>query len=175
MAHIEKEYIVKEVSECLRNSSGLMVANFDKLKVIDIDSLRRQLEKKSTKLIVTKNTLLKRALAEASYEGAVKFIEGTTGLAVYEDDPVGAAKALFDFSKNHETFKVRGGMVEGELIDEARAQELSALPSKEVLLATVLMRMKSPITGFVNVLSGPMRGLVNVIKQISENKEKSQS
>lgn len=174
MAHVEKEYIVREVSDCLKNASGLMVANFEKLKVIDIDSLRRKLEKKSTKLIVTKNTLLRKALAEVSYDGAAQFVEGTTGLAVYDDDPVGAAKTLFDFSKDHATFKIRGGMVEGELIDAERAKELSALPSKEVLLATVLMRMKSPITGFVNVLSGSIRGLVNVMKQISENKEKSQ-
>ncbi len=174
MAHVEKEYIVKEVTECLKNASGLMVANFDKLKVVDIDSLRRKLEKKSTRLIVTKNTLLKKVLAEVSLEGAVKFVEGTTGIAVYEDDPVGAAKTLFDFSKDHKSFRVRGGMVEGELIDGARAKELAALPSKEVLLATVLMAMKSPITGFVNVLSGSIRGLVNVIKQISENKEKEQ-
>ncbi len=170
MAHVEKEYIVREVSECLKNGSGLMVANFDKLKVIDIDSLRRNLEKKSAKLIVTKNTLLRKALAEVSYDGVAQFVEGTTGLAVYVDDPVGAAKALFDFSRNHATFKVRGGMVEGELIDEDRAKELSELPSRDVLLATVLMRMKSPITGFVNVLSGSIRGLVNVLNQIGENK-----
>ncbi|MCG2711715.1 MAG: 50S ribosomal protein L10 [Candidatus Omnitrophica bacterium] len=174
MAHVEKKYIVKQVSECLKNASGLMVANFNKLKVVDIDSLRRKLEKKSTRLIVTKNAFLKKALADVSYAGLTKFIEGTTGLAVYKDDPVGVAKTLFEFSKNHVTFKVRGGMVEGELIDEARARELSALPSKEVLLATVVMRMKSPITGLVNVLSGPIRGLVNVLNQISENKEKTQ-
>ncbi len=174
MAHIEKEYIVKEVSECLKDAAGLMVANFDKLNVVDINSLRRKLEKKSTRLIVTKNTLLKKALAEVSYDGAAQLVEGTTGLAVYKDDPVGAAKTLFDFSKEHATFKVRGGMVEGELIDEERARELSSLPSKDVLLATVLMRMKSPITGLVNVLSGSIRGLVNVLNQISENKEKTQ-
>ncbi len=174
MAHVEKEYIVKEVSECLKKASGLMVTNFTNLKVVDIDSLRRKLEKNSTRLIVTKNTLLRKALEEASYDGAAQFIEGTTGFAVYEEDPVSAAKTLFEFSKEHETFKVRGGMVEGELIDEEKAKELSALPSKEVLLATVLMRMKSPITGLVNVLSGAIRGLVNVLNQISENKEKTQ-
>ena len=173
MAHQEKEFIVKEVSDSLKNSAGVMVANFNKLNVIDIDILRRQLEKKSTRLIVTKNTLLKRALNEVAFEGVVAFIEGTTGLAIYEDDPVGAAKTMFEFSKKHKTFKVRGGIVEGELINAEKAKELSELPSKEVLLATVLMRMKSPITGLVNVLSGSIRGLVNVLNQISENKEKT--
>ena len=174
MAHVEKEYIVKEVSECLKNAAGLMVAKFDKLNVVNINSLRRKLEKKSTRLIVTKNTLLKKALAEVSYDGAAQLVEGTTGLAVYEDDPVGTAKTLFEFSKEHTTFEIRGGMVDGELINGEKAKELSLLPSKEVLLATVLMRMKSPITGFVNVLSGSIRGLVNVLNRINENKEEIQ-
>ena len=64
-------------------------------------------------------------------------------------------------------------MVEGELIDEVRAEEISSLPGKDMLLAIVVMRMKSPITGLVNVLSGSIRGLVNVLNQISENKEKT--
>ena len=174
MAHQEKEYIVKEVSDSLKNSAGVMIANFTKLNVIDIDILRRQLEKKATRLIVTKNTLLKRALSEVALDEAAAFVEGTTGLAVYEDDPVGTAKTLFEFSKKHKTFNIRGGMVEGELINAEKAKELSELPSREVLLATVFMRMKSPITGLVNVLSGSIRGLVNVLNQISENKEKTE-
>lgn len=174
MAHLEKQYIVKEVSDCLKNSAGLLVANFENLNVVDIDSLRRKLERNSTRLIVTKNTLLKRALAEVNLSEATKFIEGTTGIAVYQEDPVAAAKALFDFSKEHETFKIRGGILEGEFIDAKKAKELAVLPSREVLLATVLMRMKSPITGFVNVLSGSLRGLVNVLNQISKNKSKTE-
>jgi len=174
MAHLEKQYIVKEVSDCLKNSAGILVANFNNLKVVDIDSLRRKLEKKSTRLIVTKNTLLKRAFAELNLNKAAEFIEGTTGVAVYQEDPVAAAKALFDFSKDHEAFKIRGGILEGELIDGEKARELSALPNRETLLATVVMRMKSPITGFVNVLSGSLRGLVSVLDQISKNKSKTE-
>ena len=174
MAHLEKQYIVKEVSDCFKKSAGLLVANFNKLKVVEIDYLRRKLEKNSTRLIVTKNTLLKKAFSEVNLDAVSEFVEGETGVAVYHDDPVAVAKALFDFSKDHETFRIRGGVVEGEFIDSERAKELSALPSKHVLIATVIMRMKSPITGFVNVLSGPIRSLVNVLNQISEKKEKTE-
>jgi large subunit ribosomal protein L10 len=171
MAHLEKEYIVKEITTLFRNSSGLIVTNFDKMGVVDIDSLRRKLEKNSAVLVVTKNTLIKKALEELKWGDVRQYVKGSTGVAVYQDDPISVAKTLFDFSKDHDNFKVRGGLVQGEVVNEQKTKELSALPSKNVLLATVCNRIKSPITGFVNVLSGPIRGLVNVLNQISEKKD----
>ncbi|MFH1460287.1 MAG: 50S ribosomal protein L10 [Candidatus Omnitrophota bacterium] len=172
MAHLEKKYIVKEVSDYFKKSSGLIVANFNKISVVAMDSLRRKLEKNSAKLIVTKNTLIKRALNKAKLDDAAQFVDRATGVAVYQEDPVTVTKTLFDFSKDHEEFKIRGGIVEGTLIDEVKTRELSELPSKDVLIATVVMRMKSPINGLVNVLAGPVRGLVIALNQI--NKQKSQ-
>ena len=171
MAHLEKEYIVKEITTRFRNSSGLIVTNFDKVGVVDIDLLRRKLEKNSSRLIVTKNTLIKKALSGLKLDDIKQYVQGSTGIAVYQDDPVAVAKTLFDFSKDHENFKIRGGLVEGEVVNEEKTKELSELPSKNVLLATVFNRMKSPIAGFVNVLSGSIRGFVNVLNQISEKKD----
>jgi len=172
MAHLEKKYMVKEITSRFKNSSGLIVTNFDKVGVVDMDLLRRKLEENSSGLIVTKNTLIKKALSDLKLDEVKQYIEGATGIAVYDDDPVVVAKTLFDFSKNHADFKVRGGLVEGQLVNEEKTKELSELPSKDVLLATVVNRMKSPIAGFVNVLSGSIRGLVNVLNQISEKKIK---
>ena len=171
MARIEKKYMVEEVKNCFENASGVIVTNFDKLKVVDIDELRRKLEKKSSRLIVSKNTLLKRALAETKLEDVTRFLEGTTGVAVYENDPVAVAKTLYDFSKDHETFRVRGGMVDGELVSEEGTKRLSELPCKDVLRAMVVNRLQSPIAGLVNVLSGTMRGLVGALDQIRKQKE----
>ena len=168
MAHLSKEYMVKQITDRFKKSTGLIVTNFDKVGVVEIDSLRRKLEKKSSGLIVTKNTLIKRVLSDLKWDEVSQYIHGASGVAFFEDDPVAVAKTLFDFSKDHETFRVRGGLVDGELVDEAQTKALSELPSREVLLATVVNRMKSPISGLVNVLSGSIRGLVNVLKQISE-------
>ncbi|MDD5746866.1 MAG: 50S ribosomal protein L10 [Candidatus Omnitrophica bacterium] len=170
MAKLEKQCMVKEVADAFKKSSGVIVTNFEKLSVIDIDELRRKLEKRSSRLVVTKNTLVKRALSEAQYGDAAQFIQGSTGVAVYDDDPVAVAKTLYEFSKSHETFKVRGGIVDGALVNEAGTKQLSELPSKDVLRAMVLMRMKSPISGLVNVLSGPVRGLVIALNEIGKRK-----
>lgn len=171
MAHFEKELMVKEISEHFRNSAGLIIANFGKLSVVEIDSLRRKLEKNSSRLIVTKNTLFKRALSEVNLDEAAQFVEGVTGIAVYKEDPVSVAKTLFNFFKDHRTFKIRGGIIEGELISEQRTKALSELPSKDILRAIVVMRLKSPITGLVGVLSGSIRGLLTVLNQINKQKE----
>ncbi len=170
MAHFEKEYIVKEVSDSFKNAEGLIVSNFEKISAVEIDSLRRKLEKNSAELIVTKNTLLKRALTLVDLSDVSQFLDGITGITVYHDDPVSAAKTLYDFSKDHATFKVRGGVIEGTLLNDQKTKELSELPSKDVLRATVVMRMKSPITGLVNVLAGSIRGFVTVLQKISDQK-----
>ncbi|MFH2137949.1 MAG: 50S ribosomal protein L10 [Candidatus Omnitrophota bacterium] len=171
MAHLAKEQMVTELKNCLKDSSGVFITNFNKLDVVEIDSLRRKLEKESTRLVVAKNTLIRLALAQADLSQAAQYVQGQTGVAVYKDDPVSSAKTLFDFAKDHENFKILGGIVDGALLDGAKAKALSALPSKDILRAMVLMRMKSPITGFVNVLAGTLRGLVMVLNQISKQKE----
>jgi len=170
MAKLEKQYMVKEVTDTFKKSSGVIVTNFEKLSVVEIDDLRRKLEKRSSQLVVTKNTLVKLALTESKYAEAAQFIQGTTGVAVYDDDPVAVAKTLFDFSKTHETFKVRGGIVDGALVSEEGTKKLSELPSKDVLRAMVLMRMKSPISGLVNVLNGTVRGLLIALNEIGKRK-----
>ncbi|MBI4845730.1 MAG: 50S ribosomal protein L10 [Candidatus Omnitrophica bacterium] len=171
MAHIEKNYMVKQINQHLKDASGLIVANFENLKAVEINALRRKLEKNSSRLFLTKNTLLRRVFSEFKCEEISKYLQGKSGVAICRKDPVSVAKTLFDFSKEHETFKVRGGVVDGEFINESKTKELSELPSKDILRATVLMRMKSPISGLVNVLNGSIRGLVVALNQINKQKE----
>jgi len=170
MAHAEKIFMMEKVRDQMKKATGLMVTSFTGLDVVALNSLRRKLEKGSARFIVTKNTLLKRALKEAKKNDAVQFLSGMSGVAVCEQDSVTMAKTLFAFAKDHESFTVRGGIIDGEVLVAAQAKELSQLPSREVLLATVLMRMKSPITGLVNVLAGSMRGMVVVLDKIRQQK-----
>ncbi len=171
MAHFEKQLMVKEVREKLKDSSGVILSNFQRLSVVEMDELRRNLEKGSSRFIVSKNSLLKRALAEVGMEQAGEYLDGKTGLAVYQGDPVTVAKTLIDFSKEHENFRVRGGFVEGEFVPEGRTRALSELPSRDALYAMVVRGMAAPLSGLVNVLSGSIRGLVTAIDQIRKQKE----
>ncbi|MDC0700681.1 50S ribosomal protein L10, partial [Blautia wexlerae] len=117
---------------------------------------------------VVKNTLLKLALKEAGIEGLDSVLEGTTAIAISNEDYVGSAKVLSDFAEKSKTFKIKAGFVDGNVIDEAGVKNLAKLPSKEVLIAQTLGGLNAPITGFVTVLNGTMKGLVVALNAIAE-------
>ena len=95
---------------------------------------------------VVKNTLTRFAAKDAGLEGLDEILNGTTALAVSYDDPVAPAKILNEYAAKHENFKIKMGFVEGKVITPAEVKDLADLPSREVLIATVL--------GTMNVVGG---------------------
>lgn len=170
MAHFEKELMLKEITKVLQGVSSLFVANFSKLNAKDMNELRRKLEKNAARLIITKNSLLKIAMSQVKLDKINNLVRGSTGIAVCKQDPILTSKTLFEFAKSHEDFNIRGGIVDGEIVDARAAKQMAELPSKDVLRAMVLMRMQSPITGFVSVLNASLRGIVVVLDKISKQK-----
>ncbi|MBU0708043.1 50S ribosomal protein L10, partial [Patescibacteria group bacterium] len=85
-------------------------------------------------------------------------------------DEVTAAKILKDFSKTHPQVELSSGYLDGKVLDQVSVAELAALPSRDELIAKTVYTIKAPITGFVNVLAGNLKGLVYALKAISENK-----
>ncbi len=79
-------------------------------------------------------------------------------------------KLVKGFSKKHEDIEFQGGILEGQIIDIEELKKLADLPSREELLAKVVGSLNAPISGFVNVLAGNLRGLVNVLNAIKDNK-----
>jgi large subunit ribosomal protein L10 len=87
----------------------------------------------------------------------------------FGSDEVAPAKILVDFAKGKE-MKIYGGLLEGKFITAAKVKELAGLPSKLELIALTVRTIQAPISGFVNVLAGNLRGLVNVLKAVKESK-----
>jgi large subunit ribosomal protein L10 len=79
-------------------------------------------------------------------------LEGTTAIALSEDDYTAAARILCNFAEKHDNFKVKAGFLDGKLIDLATIDSLAKLPSKEVLLATVLSAFQAPIAAFARAV-----------------------
>jgi large subunit ribosomal protein L10 len=86
-------------------------------------------------------------------------------------DPVAPAKLISEFIKDNRILEIKGGLVEGKVIDAEAVKSLSSLPPREVLLARLLGSMQSPITGLVTVLQGNIRNLVYALDAIREQKE----
>ncbi|OGY45937.1 MAG: 50S ribosomal protein L10 [Candidatus Buchananbacteria bacterium RIFCSPHIGHO2_02_FULL_38_8] len=167
----QKQEAVKSYTEKLKKAKGLVFANFDGLKVKEIEELRKKCREKGIDYIVAKKTLMKLALNEAGIESIdpKTFDKGVASVFGYEDEVV-SAKIIGEFSKKHEALKPIGGILEYRFIDVSKVLELSKLPSRQELLAKVVGSMAAPVSGFVNVLAGNLRNLVGVLSAIKEIK-----
>ncbi len=167
----EKQQIVADLTEQLKNSMAGVLVDYKGINVADDTKLRKQLREAGVKYAVIKNTLLLRAAQNAGFGELEKVLEGTTALAVSENDPVVAAKILSDFADASKgKFSVKAGFAEGKLLEADAVKQLAKLPSKEVLIAKMLGSMNAPITGLVTVLNGNIRGLAIVLGRIAEQK-----
>lgn len=166
----EKKVIVAELSEKMKNCSSGVLVDYKGITVEQDTNLRRELRKAGVEYAVVKNTLTRFAATEAGLEGIVPVLEGTTAMAISPNDPVAAAKILYEFIKKNKKLAIKAGFVEGKVLSVSEVESLAQLPPKEVLIAKMLGSFNAPISGFVNVLNGNIRGLVVALNAIAEKK-----
>lgn len=166
----QKKAVVAELSERLKNSVAGVLVNYKGITVADDTQLRKQLREAGVKYTVVKNTLLKRAAEDAGIVGLEPVLENTTALATSEEDYVAAAKILCEYAEKNKNFEIKTGYVDGDVLSVDEVKDLAKLPSKEVLVAKALGGLNAPISGFVTVLNGNIRGLACVLNAIAEQK-----
>lgn len=166
----QKEATINELAEGIKSAKSLVFANFQGLKVKESEELRKLCRQQNIGYLVAKKTLLKKALTQAGIEADVESFEGGVSTVFGREDEVAPAQILADFAKKHEIVKLFGGVLEGAFIDSAKVNALAKLPSKQQLLGQLVGTLNAPISGFVNVLAGNLRGLVNVLNSIKESK-----
>lgn len=166
----EKQQIVNELSEKLKNSISGVLVDYKGITVDKDTKLRAELRKAGIYYSVKKNTIIRLAAKQAGIEGLDEVLSGTTAVALSENDLIAPAKILAKFADDNETFNIKAGFIEGKTVDSKQIHDLAKLPSKEVLVAKFLGGMKAPINGFVNVLNGNLRGLVVALNAIAEKK-----
>jgi len=164
-----KKQAVVDLTEKIRNAAAGVFVDYKGINVKDDTALRNLMRKEGVEYTVVKNTLTRFALKELGYSDIEDVLNGTTALAV-SSDLVAPAKILCDYAEKHKNFSVKAGFVEGKTLDAAGVTALSKLPSKDVLVATVLGTLNAPITGFVTVLNGNIRGLAVALNAIAEKK-----
>lgn len=164
----QKKAIVTELADKLKSSCAGVVVDYKGIKVADDTKLRKELRESGVDYFVVKNTLLSRAAEQAGIEGLDPVLEGTTAIALSNDDYIAPAKILCNFASENNTFKVKSGFVDGKIMSVTEINELAKLPSKEVLIAKALGGLNAPISGFVTVLNGTIKGLVVALNAIAE-------
>ncbi|HHT48216.1 MAG TPA: 50S ribosomal protein L10 [Firmicutes bacterium] len=170
MARPEKEAVVKEVHEKLTRSQAVVLVDFRGLTVQEATELRKKLREAGVEFRVIKNTLIRFAAEKADLSDLSVYLEGPTAIAFGYDDPVSPAKILSEFAKDHKKLELKGGVLEGKVIDQAMVTALAELPSREVLLGQLVGLFQAPIRNLANVLSAPLRNTVYVLEAIRQKK-----
>ena len=163
LSKTQKEEIVAGYVELFTNSQALIFTDYRGLTVAAVSELRGQIRESGNSFVVVKNSLAKRALAEAGMEVPEEVFFGPVAIGVCQADIAAVAKALNKTAKDTKVLTMRGALLGDTFVDAAQAVALADLPSREELLAKMVGSIQSPISGLVNVLAGPMRGLVNVL------------
>jgi len=166
----QKETLVKDLTQKLKDSKAVVFSDFKGLSVKDITSLRRELRAQKVDLSVMKKTLIGLALRDAGMDADTKTMEGQIAIAVSAEDEVVAAKIIAKMSKVNKNLKIVAGILGKQALSKEEVMALSKLPDKPELLAKLVGTLNAPISGFVNVLAGNIRGLVQVLKAISETR-----
>lgn len=161
---------VKKIEEGLERSEASFVVDYQGLKVTELTELRKMLRSKGAEFVVVKNTLASRAVGETDLEEAGKFFCGCTGIVFVDHDPLASAKILKDFVLDHPQLEVKGGILEGEILEGDKIKALGDLPSREILLLQLLTLMQSPLRRLLGVLGSPMGNLIFLLTSILERK-----
>ncbi|MDQ2983466.1 MAG: 50S ribosomal protein L10 [Actinomycetota bacterium] len=161
----DKERIVSELAERLKNTQTLLVADYRGLTMPEIDELRTKLLESGARFTVVKNTLTRRAAEEAGTKDLLELIEGPTAIAFLdpEADPAAIAKVLNDTAKKNDVLVIRGGILEGETVSDAEIKRLASLPAMDVLRAQLAGTVFGPLTTVVGLFAAPMRDLVGIL------------
>ena len=142
-----KQAAVKAIQESVSASGSLTVVSYQGLTVAEIQELRRMLEKAGSTFTVYKNTLVRRALEEANQPSLGDLLNGPNAF-VFSKEISEGPKALVKFARRHDALVVKGGLVEGRVLDAAGMKDVSKLPDKNGLIAMFLSCLNAPVTKF---------------------------
>ena len=173
MNRTEKETTVELLNKKFSDVTFVSLLDYKGLNVSQISSLRHELRSAQTEFRVIKNTLARRAIQGTALESLDAHFEGPVAVALSSQDPVAPAKILARFSKENPKLEFKAGLLDGKPLTQENITELSKLPSREILLSTMLGTLKSTPTGFVNVLAGIMRKFLWALRAIEEQKTES--
>ena len=165
MLKTEKQAVVEQLTERLKSSETLIVADYRGLTNKQIDGIRDELFKHGARFSVAKNTLARRAAEAAGADALLELLEGPTAIAFVQlgGDPVAVAKVLNDAVRTTKVLSIRGGVLQGKTIGEEEVKSLATLPSVDVLRGQVLGAIVAPLTTFVALINAPLQNLIGLI------------
>lgn len=155
MARADRQAAVAEIVESFNDATGAVLTEYRGLTVKQLQELRRSLGENANYAVV-KNTLAKIAATEVGISGFDDLLTGPTAIAFIKGDVVEAAKGLRDFAKANPTLVIKGGVLDGTILDASEIAKLADLESREVLLGKLAGAMLASLSQAVYLLNAPL-------------------
>lgn len=175
MVRPEKAAEVEFLNQRMKDSAGMVLADFSGLSVAQVNDLRRRCRENNVRFRVVKNRLARRAAADSDYAVLDSLLKGPTGIAFGLESAVEPAKVLVDFAEANEKITIKGAYLDGKVLDPAGVEALSKVPTKPELIAMIMRGMQAPASGFVGVLQGSVRKLAGTLEAVRVQKEEQAS
>jgi large subunit ribosomal protein L10 len=163
----EKVSAVAEIVEHFNSSAATVITEYRGLTVKQVSQLRRALGRDTTYAVV-KNTLTKRAAAEAGVTIDDSLLVGPTAIAFVKGDPVEAAKGLRDFARTNPLLVIKGGVLDGKALSPAEVGKIADLESREVLLAKVAGVLKALPTRAAGLFQAPLSQVARLAQALAD-------
>ena len=160
----DKKIIIDELLERVNASPFVLVVEYTGMPVPQFSELRTRLSAACAECHVAKNTYMKKAFAEAGLPDTGDALVGQTAFVTGESDVAAAAKVLKSFEKEFQKPAIKLGVLDGDILDEAQVKAIADLPSREVLLATLLATINAPASQLVRTINEPASSLARVIQ-----------
>jgi large subunit ribosomal protein L10 len=171
MTRSEKETVIAEVADKVSRASALYFTDFTGLTVAEATDLRREFRKSGIEYKVVKNTLIRKALERVTgFDTVQEQLVGPTAIAFSYDDAIAPAKVMKKFSDKTGKVSLKVAVVENQLFEGSRLQELALLPTRSDLIASILGSIEAPVSGIVGAINAVMRDLAGVVDAIEKQK-----
>ncbi len=168
----EKRQAVAELRATIEQSSAFYIAEFSGIQANAMNVLRGAIADADASMFVVKNRLFKLAVADTAAEAICDQMIGPRAVIFCHTDPVAPAKAIKEFGdKNNDAITIKGGFSDGRILDEAEANRMATVPSREELIASVVGGVAAPVTGLVFTLNGIVSDFVYTLQAVADQKQ----
>tara|TARA_B100002019_G_C21176265_1_gene551278 strand:+ start:451 stop:969 length:519 start_codon:yes stop_codon:yes gene_type:complete len=170
MSRAKKEQELADYKARFEENETVVVTHYSGMSVAEVTDLRSKLREQGATFKVMKNTLARIAMKDTQFSGLQDFFTGPVGVAASQD-PVAAAKVVYEFSKDNDKLVVIGGGMGATVLDKAGVEALAKMPSLDEVRSTIVMLINSPASKLVGSISAPGGKLAGAVKAIAEKGE----
>ncbi len=161
----QKQKILEDLKEKIARQKAIIFVNFSGLKVKDLFDLRKRLKNVNSELKVSKKTLLALVFKEKKLKIDIEELKGEIALIFGFQNETSPAKTAYQFSQENKNLKILGGFSENKFVEPEKIIELAKLPTREELLARLISSVSAPVSNFINVLEGNIKGLIYILSK----------